>query len=159
VIWNENLIYEEVVDILTCYQNRNYSLFIVTNQSGIGRGYYEENKSHFFMKSMTEFFAAKGVFIEGYDFCPHRPDELCICRKPKPTMIKRKLTQSGCRPDNCIMVGDKLSDVIAGRNAEITSNILISNHEEPMTMAPTEELYSSHKQWLSALNNITNYST
>lgn len=151
VIWDENLIYEEMVNILLCYQKRNYSLFIVTNQSGIGRGYYDEDKFHSFMKSMIEFFAVRGVFIDGYDFCPHRPDELCICRKPKPTMIIRKLIKSGCRPDNCIMVGDKLSDVIAGRSAGITCNILVSNPEELVTMTPTEEIYVSHKQWLSAL--------
>ena len=93
-----------------------FKVFVVTNQSGIARGYYSEETLAAMHQKMTELVAAEGGSIEGIEYCPHGPDDGCECRKPKGGMIEQieaklelDFTQSPA-----IMVGDSLRDLQAG---------------------------------------------
>ena len=109
-----------------------YELFIVTNQSGIARGYYSEDQFHIFMDAMIGKLKLEGIDILGYDFCPHHPEGLienlsivCDCRKPKPEMVQKVLHKEKVSGKDCILIGDKLTDIEAGIKAGIEKLFLL----------------------------------
>jgi histidinol-phosphate phosphatase family protein len=103
-----------VADALATLQTRGFVLIVVTNQSGVGRGYYPIEATHAVNARMSELLAAAGVTIARYEICPHAPDDGCDCRKPSPKMIlgAAAALEVDCRQS--WMVGDKESDVEAG---------------------------------------------
>jgi len=102
-------------------QEMGYELFIVTNQSGVGRGYFDLENVYQIHKQLQN--DLRGQNLRPYiDFaiCPHAPDEQCQCRKPSGQMIKDLIEKYHLNPDECFMVGDKDIDAEAGKNAGIT---------------------------------------
>lgn len=109
-----------------------YELVITTNQSGIGRGYYTEEDFWHLCDWMKSRFEAEGAPITAIYFCPHHPEKAleayrchCDCRKPEPGMILRAQKEHGYDLAQCLMVGDKLSDVKAAERAGIPTRILV----------------------------------
>ena len=114
--------------------------FIVTNQSGIGRGYYSEDQFHQFMGLMFDRLNEYGVQIKDFRFCPHfsvSGSDVCICRKPSPGMLVDLIKVHGIDPCNAFMLGDMITDLEAGLRAGITNNILIRD----------DDLYLSETQY------------
>jgi len=96
-------------------------LVVATNQSGIGRGYFEANDMHRVNERLAEMLAKHGVAIERFYFCPHGPDEECACRKPCTGMLHAAEAELGLIPAEAFVVGDKTSDVELGRRAGAVS--------------------------------------
>lgn len=94
-----------------------FQVFVVTNQSGIARGYYDEATLQAMHDKMSNMVEAEGGSIAGIQYCPHGPDDECDCRKPKSGMIEAIETQLGLSFENhpAIMVGDSLRDLQAGK--------------------------------------------
>ncbi len=110
------------------------SLIIVTNQSGIARGYYTEQDFHFLMARVSEKLLEEGVRVKHIYYCPHLPDAtvpqykmVCDCRKPGPGMIKRAAREHDLDLQRSIMVGDKMSDMHAAESAGISERYLITS--------------------------------
>ncbi len=102
---------------LTLLKNNGFKLVVVTNQSGIGRGYFSEefvNKSHTIIDSML------GNIIDKFYFCPHTPYDNCLCRKPKTGMIDEAVKDLKIDITKSFVIGDKESDIELGLNAGIT---------------------------------------
>ncbi len=100
-------------------------LIVITNQSIIHRGMVppaELEETHRRMKAAV---AAAGGQIFDIFFCPHRPDENCACRKPKPGLILQACRRYGIDPAAGVMVGDSAKDILCGRNAGCGSTILV----------------------------------
>ncbi len=110
---------EDVFDILKQLQNKDYLLFIVTNQSGIGRGYFSEEQMHEFHGHMLKQLDQKGIKIQEIAFCPHSPDDKCNCRKPSPKLINELCNKYDIDKSQSYMVGDRDSDIEAGKNAGV----------------------------------------
>lgn len=91
-----------------------YLLVVVTNQSGIGRGYFKEDMVHAQHARLRALAEEYGARIDSFVFCPHTPAEGCACRKPSPLMIVREAKRLQIDLAISFMVGDKLSDVEAG---------------------------------------------
>lgn len=100
-------------------------LFIATNQSGIGRGYFPEADYHAVEKQLESALAEYGVTITGTAFCPHAPDTDCTCRKPGLGMWQKLSEKYGLTPNNTAMVGDKDADVRFGLDAGLVASILV----------------------------------
>ncbi len=103
-----------------------YRIVIVTNQAGIGRGYYTESDFHFLMGWMQQCFEVEGVPILAYYFCPHHPEHgigeyrtKCECRKPAPGMLLRAQNDYAFDMKSSIMIGDKYTDMAAGQAASV----------------------------------------
>ena len=94
-----------------------FLLFVVTNQSGIGRGYFSEEEMETVHRKLRSDLGREGVVLEGIAYCPHRPEDGCACRKPSPRLIEKLAAENAVDLDRSFMVGDKLSDVLTGRNA------------------------------------------
>jgi len=109
---------------------KDYKIFIVTNQSGIARGYYTENDFHKLMNWVKEEFKQKGIEIVDINFCPHHPNITgnCECRKPNPGMILDLAKKYNIDLENSIMIGDKKSDIEAANKAGIKKTYLVKDN-------------------------------
>ena len=111
--------HEEIFEIVRFYSERGFSIIVVTNQSGIQRGYYSLLDFVNICIFMIKEFEKKGIEI-GIRACPHSPEMNCYCRKPNIGMFLDE------RSDEDIMIGDQESDMIAAKNSGIRNRLLIS---------------------------------
>ena len=117
--WSEHLIIKDSINLVKRFNARNYFVFIITNQSGIGRGYYSNSEFHAFMKNLINYFRKNQAFINDYFFCPCNPElKNCINRKPNPGLIFQAKKKYYLDLKNCFLVGDKISDIQAGFKSE-----------------------------------------
>jgi len=108
-----------VIDGLRRARELGYKLFLFTNQSGIGRGYYTIEDAHRVNERMEEMIGLpRPLFIE-IGIAPEAPDQPSLYRKPSPRFILEMITKHQLDPAQCIMVGDRESDIEAGLNAKI----------------------------------------
>jgi D-glycero-D-manno-heptose 1,7-bisphosphate phosphatase len=96
-------------------QGMGFGLAVLTNQSGVGRGYYDEESVHACNRRMTELLAEQGVTIDGVFFCPHEPGDKCDCRKPKPGLMEQAAAELDFDAAQAFMIGDKCADIGLGR--------------------------------------------
>ena len=120
---------EGIFELLKFLQEKDFILFVVTNQSGIARGYYSEEDFHKLMNFMINEFQKREIKINDYKFCPHHPNITgeCDCRKPKPGMILDLAKKYNVDLKNSVMIGDSLSDIEAAKNAGIKRAYLVKN--------------------------------
>ena len=113
----------------TClyFQNLGYKIIIITNQSGISRGYYSESDYHLVTQWMLSQFAKNNINILDIFHCPHGPNSSCECRKPKPGMFLNAKTKHNIDMKNSWMIGDKEVDVTAANASGIKSTILVKS--------------------------------
>ncbi len=103
-----------VVDGLRAFVARGYQIAVVTNQSGIGRGYFDEQALASVHDELRRQLGAHGVEIQGIWHCPHHPAAGCACRKPEPQLLEQALQQLGFAREQCLVVGDKACDIELG---------------------------------------------
>jgi D-glycero-D-manno-heptose 1,7-bisphosphate phosphatase len=115
-----------VIEGLRLLQNMDYRLFVVSNQSGVARGYFSYEAVEELHGKIREHLAGLGIRLEELVFCPHHPEGKveayagdCDCRKPKPGMIRKLAAKYDIDMAQSIMVGDNLSDAMAGINAGV----------------------------------------
>lgn len=105
-----------VVDGLRKLQTNGYNLIQISNQSGIGRGYFTIEDYVAVTKRLKELLKINGIILTGYYYCPHAPWENCKCRKPKPYLALKAAADLDIDLGNSYMVGDKPSDIEFGKN-------------------------------------------
>lgn len=126
-----------VIDALKLFQANGYKLIIVTNQSGIGRGYYTEEDFYALNEWMNETLLSYGVKIDGVYFCPHLPDAKieryrmnCECRKPKLGLYRRAVEEHEIDLSKSYAIGDKIRDCAICEESEC-KGYLIGENEKP----------------------------
>jgi D-glycero-D-manno-heptose 1,7-bisphosphate phosphatase len=107
-------------------QDAGFRLFVVTNQSGVGRGYFSREAVEEIHTLLNRHFTAAGVSIEHYYVCPHHPEDNCDCRKPKPKFLFEAACEYGLDLSRCFMIGDRPSDIQCGYNAGATSILVLT---------------------------------
>jgi histidinol-phosphate phosphatase family protein len=90
---------------------------VITNQSGIGRGYFSEETLSQIHRKMVAELGKQGAQVDAIYHCPHHPDDNCLCRKPRPAMLLKAAQEMGIALGLSYMIGDHLNDVEAGRSA------------------------------------------
>jgi D-glycero-D-manno-heptose 1,7-bisphosphate phosphatase len=110
------------VEGLCALHGAGYRLVVVSNQSGVARGYFPERALAVVEIRLRELLAEAGVPLAGFYYCPHHPHGsigayavACPCRKPAPGLIVRAATEHGIDPGRSWLIGDILDDVEAGR--------------------------------------------
>lgn len=94
-----------------------FKVVVITNQSGIARGYLTEETLHLIHLKMRDELQKHGASVDAIYFCPHHPDDNCECRKPRPTLIFKAAKDLDIDLRLSYMVGDDIKDVEAGRSA------------------------------------------
>ncbi len=115
-----------IFDICRFFQKKGYKIFVVTNQSGIARGYYSEDDFKKLTSWMEAEFEKQGINITKTYHCPHHPDITgeCKCRKPNPGMILKAKDEFDIDLKSSVLIGDKQSDIDAAKNAGIEKRYL-----------------------------------
>ncbi len=106
-----------VVDALRRLREAGYLIFVVSNQSGIARGFFSHEDLRRIHDTMSAALRAHGVELDGIYYCPHHPDEQCPCRKPSPAMVLDAARRYDVSLGDSFFIGDRLSDVETGSRA------------------------------------------
>lgn len=127
---------EGIFSLCKKFQKQGYKIFIVTNQAGLARGFYTVDDFFILTEWMISEFLKNGIKITKVYFCPHHPDITghCNCRKPNIGLIKQAEMEFDLDLSTSILIGDKISDIIAGKNAGVSLNILINPNILPKSM-------------------------
>ena len=106
----------------------DFIFIIITNQSGIGRGYYTEDDFFAFNNFLVENLAKEGIKIQTTYFCPHLREENCDCRKPNTKYIDLSVNKYNINKAESWMIGDHPTDILLGINAGIKTVFLRTGH-------------------------------
>lgn len=119
-----------VFDACKNFQSLGYSIIIITNQSGIGRGYFTDDEYHKITDWMISEFTRNQIKILDVIYCPHSPEYGCYCRKPKPGMFLLCKDKYNINMQKSWSFGDKETDIEASFESGITNTILVrSGHQ------------------------------
>ncbi|MBD3840416.1 MAG: D-glycero-beta-D-manno-heptose 1,7-bisphosphate 7-phosphatase [Campylobacterales bacterium] len=116
---------EGVFQALQFFQDRGFKIVVITNQSGIARGYYTQDDFDKLTNWMIEIFKTNGIDISGVFYCPHGPNEQCSCRKPMTGMIDQAKKLFEIDFQNSWLVGDKQSDIELAINSNIQNSVQV----------------------------------
>ena len=131
----ENFEYQKLVKVsLMKLLSADFHLIIVTNQSGIARGYFTEQDFDLLTSIMTEDLKKSGIDLFDLFYCPHHPEGTinkyaiqCDCRKPKPGLFLKAFEKHDVDIDKSVMFGDNFSDLDAAKSAGIIKTFLVVN--------------------------------
>jgi len=98
-------------------KRQGWLVAVCSNQSGVGRGLITPDALEAIHEKLRQCLSQLEVSLDGLAFCPHHPDEHCRCRKPAPGMLLEMMSRLGASADECIVVGDSLRDIEAGKAA------------------------------------------
>lgn len=120
---------EGIIELISNYQKDGFLIFIITNQSGLARGFYSEEDYIKLTNWMIQQFQEHKIEITKVYHCPHHPAITgnCSCRKPKPGMILEAIDEFNIDPKQSVVIGDKKSDILAGKSAGIGKNLYIQD--------------------------------
>ena len=108
-----------------------YNVIVITNQSAVNRGMISLKELDGMHRMMTNTIQRHGGQIRDIYYCPHRPDEGCDCRKPKPGLILKACNQYKIDLNHSIMVGDSVKDIECARNAGCAKAVLVKTGNGP----------------------------
>ena len=115
-----------VVRYLKLLNSKKIKIIIITNQAGIGRGYYKEKDFYELHSNLKDYLSKNKIFIDEVYFCPHHPTHAkgkylkkCNCRKPRPGLILKAIRENNVSEEKSFMIGDKDTDFLSAKNAKI----------------------------------------
>ena len=123
--WSDVAIYPQALAALAKIKSSQHKIFIITNQSVIGRGLISQDAGQEINERLVKKIQFSGGRIDGVFMCPHAPQDNCNCRKPQPGLLLDAASLHSIDLKNSILVGDALSDILAGQNAGIPRNVLV----------------------------------
>ncbi len=116
------------VEGLLSLREMGLGLVVLTNQSGVGRGYFDVARLQLIHARMNELLAREGVVLDGIYYCPHRPEDACFCRKPSAGLVNLASSDLGFQPSDGFMIGDKASDVQLGKAVGATTFLVLTGY-------------------------------
>lgn len=125
---------EGIFELIKTFQDKGYLIIVITNQAGIGRGYYTEEDFHKLNNWMIEQFKQRGITITDVYYCPYHPThgigeylKDSYDRKPNPGMILKAGERYSIDLKQSVLIGDKDTDIKAGQAAGIPKNLKIND--------------------------------
>jgi rfaE bifunctional protein nucleotidyltransferase chain/domain len=129
-----------------------YRIVIVSNQPGIGMGYYSEEDFYKVNREMLSRFSRTNILIDKFYFCPHSKSEKCFCRKPEQALIDRAKEELNVDIPNSFFIGDKTSDMETGKRAGMSTILVKTGFQGKDNEFPGEPDY-----WADDLLDAANY--
>lgn len=131
--WSDFEFAPGAIEAMKTINQLGFEIIVVTNQSGIARGFYSEDDFLKLSDSMLNFLASEGVQVAGIYYCPHHVEGsikkfaiACSCRKPMPGMLMKATDDHNINLSESILVGDKISDISAARNAGVGKAFMVA---------------------------------
>jgi histidinol-phosphate phosphatase family protein len=112
---NDLKIFSGVPEAISLMNKNNFKVVIVTNQSGIARGYFDEMTLEYIHQEMKSQLAKSGAYIDAVYYCPHMPADDCHCRKPETYLFRRAAADLNLNIEDSFIVGDTAHDIDAGK--------------------------------------------
>lgn len=145
----EDFVYlDGVLDALKLFHKMGFLIVIITNQSGIARGYYTEKDMEKLHKWMVEDLAEKGAPVAGLYYCPHYPEskiekykKTCQCRKPGTALFKRAAEELQIEMEKSYAIGDKIRDLKICQEYNIQGILLGDDSREVMEISPIKDIW------------------
>lgn len=122
------------VEALALLKGRGYKLIVISNQSGIGRGYFEARDVEQLHAYMNQLLQKQHAAIDAFYYCPHVEQDECMCRKPQTGLVERAVAEWDIDLARSYMVGDRESDIMTAVNAGCGYGLLLSGHAVPKTL-------------------------
>ena len=135
--WEQFRWVDGVVPLLRGLSDLGFALMVVTNQQGIGKGVFSEAALEDIHGEMTRHLEGEGITLARVLHCPHRVEDHCACRKPRPGLIHRALNESAFQADiaRSVLIGDAESDMLAADAAGIPTRILVGRSDAVESVA------------------------
>ena len=150
-----------VIDALKKLQQAGYMLIIVTNQSGIARGYYTEGECHSLNDWMLSQLKKQGVIIAQIYYCPHLPNaeveayrKDCNCRKPKLGLFKQAINDYHIQLSKSYAIGDKIRDCAICEHT-VCRGYLVGNNEDEIIIKKVKEGMYERVEYANSLMDAT----
>lgn len=140
---------EGIFELCTYFTDNNYKIIVVTNQSGIARGYYSEEDFNTLTLWMTEEFNKRDITLTHVYHCSHHPEITgkCRCRKPEPGMLLDAAKDFNLDLQNSIIIGDKERDIEAGINAGLQETYLFDESISVLSSKATKIVHKLENIW------------
>ena len=128
---------------------------VISNQSGVGRGYFTTADVDAVHDRIQQLLAERGERVDAFYYCPHAPGEACGCRKPSPEMILRAAERFGVDVGASLMLGDRMSDLECGVNAGCAASVLVlTGYGEEQSPKAREAGFAVARDMLAAVRDF-----
>lgn len=152
---------ENTIESIKIFHKLKYKVIVITNQSGVARGYYTEDDVKKLHKHIDELLANKGTYVDHYYYCPHYSEgtvdeykKTCECRKPKVGMIVDAVKDFDIDLNESIIIGDKEIDAQTGKNAGIGKCVLVrTGHKIDEHVTVADEVFDNLYNFAVSLDN------
>lgn len=124
--WAELQFIPGAVDAVARLSRANVEVFVITNQAIINRGVVDHTVVEEIHRRMVHDIEQRGGRIAGIAYCPHRPDECCDCRKPRPGLLVELAREHGIDLKDAVLIGDALTDIQAGQAAGCRTMLVLT---------------------------------
>lgn len=128
-------IFPFVAESIKIFRENGFKIIVVTNQSGLGRGYFTEKLLREVHNKLVEYLAENETKLDGIYFCPHHPSEGigkykkdCNCRKPKTGLIEMATREHDIDLKKSFMIGDRYKDIKFAKNLNIKSGFVLTGY-------------------------------
>jgi len=122
--------YPGVADGIKLLQDKGFKIIVITNQSGIARGFFTEETLEKIHQRMKDELSEKGASVDAIYYCPHHPDEKCDCRKPNTAMLEKAIKDFDIDTEKSYFIGDRMIDVEAGHKLGIKTVLVPEKKEQ-----------------------------
>jgi D-glycero-D-manno-heptose 1,7-bisphosphate phosphatase len=140
---------------------QGFMVIVITNQSGVAKGMYKEENIHIFNNEMQKRLQELGAHVDAIYYCPHHPEGIvpeykknCDCRKPEPGMLRKAVEDMNLTLDDSYLVGDKWSDIEAGKSVGCTTILVMTGHGQGEYEQTKGSAHYYADDLLSAVKNI-----
>ena len=131
--------YPEVGEGVKKLKDNGFKIIVITNQSGLARGYFTENDLADIHAKMKREIQKYDVILDGIYYCPHHPDDNCNCRKPNIGLFEKAIKEHDIDVKKSYMLGDKILDIGAGKKVGITTILIPEPHIRDEFMSEKDE--------------------
>ena len=128
-------LFEFSAEAIRRFNEMDYRVIVITNQSGVARGYFTEELLQQVHHTMIDRLNAKGARIDAVYYCPHHPDEgsgayriNCDCRKPRPGMIHKACEEWSIDLESSYMIGDRYKDVVFAKQLQMKAGFVLTGY-------------------------------
>jgi D-glycero-D-manno-heptose 1,7-bisphosphate phosphatase len=128
--WSEVEFLPGAFDALRRLARTDFAIVLITNQSAVGRGIISQEEAWDINRRVVETIRAQGGRIDGAYLCPHRPDENCECRKPRPGMLLQAADELGLDLGRSYFIGDAVTDMQAAEAAGVEGILVLTGRGE-----------------------------